>query len=366
MVPVSRPDISVLEQSLVAKAVESTWISSAGYFIDEFEATFSSLNRSKYCLTTTNGTTALHLALLGLGIKSGDVVIVPSFTYIASVNCIKYCGATPVFAEINADNWCISVDSISSLVTPKTKAVIAVHIYGRCADISSLRKFCDDNKLFLIEDVAEAPFAKLNGIQAGSLGDISTFSFFGNKIVSSGEGGAVTTSNIELYEKMKIIRNQGMDPNVRYFFSQIGYNYRMTNIAAAILVGQLERLSEMWDRRCELYASYRNILNGFDFIQLQDPVPDETISPWLFPVLLDNGARRNAVIEHLSQSGIDSRPFFIPIHSLPIYREIESKSTFELTNSISARGMNLPTSSAFTDDEIKTLLSGVKSAFEHA
>ena len=165
---------------------------------------------------------------------------------------------------------------------------------------------------------------------------------------------------------MKIIRNQGMDPNVRYFFSQIGYNYRMTNIAAAILVGQLERLSEMWDRRCELYASYRNILNGFDFIQLQDPVPDETISPWLFPVLLDNGARRNAVIEHLSQSGIDSRPFFIPIHSLPIYREIESKSTFELTNSISTRGMNLPTSSAFTDDEIKTLLSGVKSAFEHA
>jgi perosamine synthetase len=165
---------------------------------------------------------------------------------------------------------------------------------------------------------------------------------------------------------MKIVRNQGMDPNVRYYFSHIGYNYRMTNIAAAILVGQLERLSEMWDRRCELYASYRNILNDFDFLQLQDPVQDEIISPWLFPVLLDNGARRGAVIEHLSSSGIDSRPFFIPIHSLPIYREVESQTTFELTNSISNRGMNLPTSSAFTADEIMTLLSGVKSAFEHA
>jgi perosamine synthetase len=216
----------------------------------------------------------------------------------------------------------------------------------------------------LIEDVAEAPFAKRDGHQAGELGDIATFSFFGNKIISSGEGGAVTTSNQELLMKMKILRSQGMDPNTRYFFSEIGFNYRLTNVAAAILVGQLERLSEMWERRMLLYSSYKEVLQKFDFLELQNVEENEVVSPWLFPVLLDSETRRNTIMARLLDCGIDSRPFFIPVHSLPMYRSIPIRGDMKITDDIAYRGMNLPTSSAFSELEIQTLLIGIQKVFE--
>jgi perosamine synthetase len=263
-IPVAAPSMTELEERYVLDAVRSTWIGPTGPYLDRFRQAFAQICKVSHAVPVSNGTVALHLALLALGVGPGDEVIVPSLTYIASVNAVAYCGAAPVFADIEADTWCLSPEAVAAAVTERTKAVVVVHLYGMPASMRELRAVADRHGLAIVEDAAEAPFAEYRGSPTGGLGDIATFSFFGNKIVSCGEGGAVTTDDDDLAARVELLRGQGMDPRRRYWFPEVGYNYRLTNVAAALLCAQLERRTDLLAARWHVYQRYQESADRLD------------------------------------------------------------------------------------------------------
>lgn len=358
-VPVSEPSLGPLERSKFLKAFDSTWISSSGEFLDEFETKFAVACQAEFSLAVANGTVALHLALAALGVQSGDEVVVPSLTYIATANAVTYTGGEPVFAEVSEQDWCLSVESVEEVLSERTVGIIAVHLYGHPADLRALRHFCDARGLFLIEDAAEAPFSERAGLVAGSVGDVATFSFYGNKVISSGEGGAVTTSNRALAERMRLLRGQGMDPERRYYFPIVGYNYRLTNVAAAILCGQLERRNELIDARRRVCAEYDQALGEEKGIYLQPRCDDALTSPWLYCVTFETGIARDAVMRDLLAENIDTRPFFVALHQLPPYVGSRRAKNLELTESLSCRGVNLPTYPGLALDTVRAVADAV-------
>jgi perosamine synthetase len=351
-IPVSKPDISALEKRYLNQALDSGWISSSGTFVSTFEEKWAEETDSKYALAVSNGTVALHLALVALNIGPGDEVIVPSLTFIATANAIRYVGATPIFCDVEISTWNIDPTEVENLITSRTKAIICVHLYGNPCDVIEIKSLCVKHSLKLVEDAAEAPFAEVEGRRVGSFGDISTFSFFGNKIISCGEGGAVTTSDPELYAKMKILRDQGMDPNRRYYFTEIGYNYRLTNLQCSLLVAQIERSGEMIEKRNELEKTYKKLLEQNSNVEFQKCLENNLRSPWLFTFTLKSDSRVNSVQlrQYLEGEGIETRPVFIPIHSLPPYSDLPKKPLMK-TDSISSRGLSLPTSSTMSVDQ---------------
>lgn len=351
-IPVSRPDIGDLEKSYVQSALDSGWISSSGVFVDQFQIEWAKECESKYALAVSNGTVALHLILVSLGIGPGDEVIVPSLTFIASANAIMYVGATPVFSDVNPDTWCLSLENIEPLISSRTKAILNVDLYGNPSDLLSLEKFCEEKEIFLIDDAAEAPFATSRDRRVGSFGIASSFSFFGNKIISSGEGGAITTSNKVLWEKMKLLRDQGMDPQRRYFFPEIGFNYRLTNIQCALLCAQLTRKDELIGKRNLLYSRYDEAFQNMEFIKHQKVDNFSKRSPWLYTFLMTGllANKRNEIMSSLALKGIETRPIFIPIHTLPPYSPHASLK-LAMTQRISETGISLPTSSTMSSSE---------------
>lgn len=348
-IPVAEPSLVGNEKAYVLDALESSWISSSGKYIDRFEAEFATACGSKYSLTVSNGTVALQLALLALGAGPGDEVIVPSLTYIATANAVRYVGATPVFADISADSWGLDPESVSRSITDRTVGVIPVHLYGHPVDMDPLVEVARSKGLWIIEDAAEATFGSYKNRQVGSLGDIATFSFYGNKIITSGEGGAVTTNSAEIAAKMRLIRGQGMDPERRYFFPIVGHNFRLTNVAAAILCAQLERREEIIAQRHLVCQQYDEQLSSLKGIQFQPKQRWASWTPWLYSILIDEDcykASRDKVASELLSRGVDTRPFFVPIHTLPPYQSIEfaPRVSLDVTTSIAPRGLNLPTS----------------------
>lgn len=352
---VSRPDLSQLESKYLNEALNSTWISSKGKYIEKVENILPKFAGKKYALVTSNGTTALHLALRSLEIKKGDEIIVPSFTFVATVNAIIYCGGVPRFIDINKDHWCIDENKITKLINKKTKGILIPHIYGYPLDISNILKIAKKHKLWIVEDIAESLFGEHKKGKSGSQGIIATCSFFGNKIITSGEGGAVLTSNKFLLEKMKQMRNQGMNAKKRYWHDVVGFNYRMTNLQAAILFAQLQRIDEILESRIKLYKMYDEILSEFDFVKIQVKPNGGFIAPWSYPVMLTSKIKfKNMIIKQLEKEGIETRPFFIPIHLMPPYRVYVKKSDFLINTRIVSRGgFNLPTASNFTKFETK-------------
>jgi perosamine synthetase len=354
-VPVSAPDLSEVESANVADAVRSTWISSTGRFLDEFEREFGARCQAEHVIPVSNGTVALHLVLEALGVTSGDEVIVPSMTYIATANAVTYCGARPVFVDVSPDTWGIDPEAVAAAITSRTVAIIAVHLYGHPADMDALRVVADRHGLALVEDAAEAPFATYKGRRTGSLGNAATFSFYGNKVVTSGEGGAVTTNDAELAGRMRLLRGQGMDPERRYWFPIVGYNYRLTNVAAALLCAQLSRVGSMLERRHALYAEYDDHLCDAPGVTLQPKAEWAETTPWLYGVLLADGKIRDEVAKVLADQRIETRPFFVPIHSLPPY-EGHDAGDLTVTQRLGACGLSLPTSSTF-DPSVATRVS---------
>jgi perosamine synthetase len=343
-VPVSEPDLGPEELDNVVRAVESTWISSTGEFLAEFETEFGRRCGAEHVVPVANGTVAIHLVLAALGVSAGDEVVVPSMTYIATANAVTYTGATPVFADISSDTWCLDPAAVEAAITPRTVAIVAVHLYGHPADMDALRLVAERHGLALIEDAAEAPFATYHGRPTGSLGDAATFSFYGNKVITSGEGGAVTTNDPVLAGKLRLLRGQGMDPQRRYYFPVIGYNYRLTNVAAALLCGQLSRLPEMLERRRVVYSTYDGAFHAASGVTTQPVAAWASLTPWLYSVLLDDQDTRDRVAQRLSTRGIETRPFFVPIHTLPPY-EVSRHLDLPVTNELGRRGLSLPTSS---------------------
>ena len=259
--PVYQPSLSGNEKKYVMECLDSTWISSKGKFINQFEENFSEYLGIKYSASVSNGTVALHAALLALGIGKGDEVIVPTFTYIASVNSISYAGAAPVFVDSKEDTWQMDPEDVKNKITAKTKAVMAVHLYGDTCEMDELVNICKEFNLYLIEDTAEAFGSKYNGKFAGTFGDISTFSFFGNKTITTGEGGMVSTNSKELYDLVLRLKGQGLAAGREYYHDVVGYNYRMTNICAAIGCAQLENATGIITKKRKIADWYNNQLN---------------------------------------------------------------------------------------------------------
>ncbi len=348
-IPLSQPSFDKNEWENLKECIESTWISSAGHFINKFEEKYAPFVGTKYAISVCNGTAALHLALLGLSIGQGDEVIVPALTFVASANCVSYLGAKVVLADIDPVTWTVDPENVEKLITKKTKAIIAVHLYGYPADLVRLRKIADKHGLFLIEDAAEAIGAEIKGKKVGSIGDIGCFSFYGNKIITTGEGGMITLNSKELVEKITMYKNHG-EGKPKYYHPVVGFNYRMTNLQAAVGLAQLEKIDDFLAKRERIDRLYRKYLKNIPGIVLppQDSEERQGVC-WLFSILLKARPLRPRLINYLESHGIETRPFFIPMHKLPMYRDNKS---YPVTEKISKEGLNLPTFTGLTEKQI--------------
>ncbi len=356
MIPVSEPDIGEKEIEYVDDAVRSGWVSSHGKYIDEFEKNFSDFIGTKYGLTVSNGTTALHLALSALGIRGGDEVIVPDLTFISPVNAVLYCNATPVLCDIDRNNWCIDPELIEGLITDKTKAIIVVHLYGNSADMDKIRGIAKKHKLYVIEDTAESLGTTYRGKKLGSIGTIGCFSFYGNKTMTTGEGGFCTTNNKELYDKMSMLRDHGMTSKKRYWHEFIGYNYRMTNLQAALGVAQLERINYFIDKKHEIGKIYREKLSKK--VTLHPEGSNYNGTYWLYSILMENEKERDSLMDFLYRNGIDTRRFFYPVHTMPPYEQY-SRGNYPASTDIAERGINLPSSVKLKKEEVDYVCSKI-------
>lgn len=364
-IPVASADISGNEEAYASEAIRSSWISSTGPFLDRFEREFAEICGTRYALACSNGTTALHLALLGLGVRPGDEVIVPSMTYIATANAVRYCGAEPIFVDIDPETWCISPSAIERAITPRTRGIIAVHLLGHPADMDTINEIAAINGLWVVEDAAEAHFATYKSSPVGGLGTIGTFSFFGNKIITCGEGGAITFNDPQLYVRLKMLRGQGMDPKRRYYFPITGYNFRLTNVACGMLCAQLERAESIIQARRNIFDRYTQSLQDIEGVQLQPIANWAKAAPWMYSVIIDPdrfGRSRNDVMQSLSQEGIETRPFFFPLHTLPPFLEAASRNPqpMELTNKLGANGIMLPTYNQLKLSDVDRITAAIR------
>ena len=350
MIPVYSPDLSGNEKRYVADAVETSWISSIGPYVDKFEAALRETIGTPHAIVLSNGTVALHLALHCLDIGPGDEVIVPSFTYIASVNSIAQTGATPVLADVRPSDWLLDPDQIERLITPRTKAIMPVHLYSGVCD-PRVNEIARAHGLSIVEDCAEVLGTTIGDRHVGTTADVATFSFFGNKTITTGEGGAVVTSNEELAQRMRKVKGQGQSLHRRYWHDELGFNYRMTNICAAIGTAQMERLDSILARKREISAMYRDALKGSG-VEFQAVDPSVNMSEWLVTLLLPRGVDRDTVMAELSARGIDTRPVFYCAHQMPMYR---SDKPFPVAEDISMRGISLPSYPALSDSEIEMI-----------
>jgi perosamine synthetase len=361
-IPVAQPRLGGKEREYVLDCLDTTWISSAGKYITRFEEEVARFCGVKHAVATNNGTTALHLALVGMGLQPGDEVIVPTVTYIATANAVRYCGATPVLVDVCPNTMNIDPAQIEAKITEKTRGIIPVHLYGQAADMDAVNAIAKRHNLFIVEDAAEAHGAEYHGRRVGGLGDCAIFSFFGNKIVTTGEGGAITTDDDELAARLRLFRGQGMDPQRRYWFNVIGYNYRMTNIQAAIGVAQMETIEAALEDRQKLAAWYDEALRGLES-QLELPRREAWGRHvfWMYNVFLreGDGSRRDAVMRALDEMGIETRPVFHPMHVLPPYQE---EARYPVADSWAQRGINLPTHQDLTRDDVQRIADSLAQA----
>lgn len=352
MIPVYEPLLGDLELEYAQTCIRSGWISSIGEFIPRFEKEFAAFCGSQYGIATASGTTALHLALSALTIGSGDEVIVPSLTFIASANVVVYTGATPVFVDSEKNSWNIDPADIKAKITSRTRAILVVHLYGHPADMDPILRLAKEYNLFIVEDAAEAHGALYAGRRVGSLGTIGCFSFYGNKIITTGEGGMCITDDSALAEKMRSLRDHGMSPTRRYWHPIIGYNYRITNIQAAVGVAQMTRIEAIIKRKREIARLYNRLLLGTKGIVLPPEMQNCTSVYWMYSVLIEDdfGISRDRVIEMLKGEGIDSRPFFHPVHTQPPYAQ---GLKLPVAEELGQKGINLPSAATLTNSQVE-------------
>ena len=336
--PVAEPDLTGKEMEFLMDAFSSTWISSRGAYIDRFEEEFSKYCNVNYGVSTSNGSVAIHLALVALGLGEGDEVIVPDLTFAATINAVLHANASPVIVDIRESDWTIDPIEIRKAISNKTKAIIAVHINGQPCQMDEIMSIAKDNNLKIIEDCAEAHGAEFKGQKVGSFGDINTFSFFANKIITTGEGGMCLTNSKELDAKMRILRDHGMSPSKKYWHDVVGFNYRMTNLQAAIGCAQLERIEEILRFNKNTEKKYKEVLGEGSGISWQTDFEHKTKVVWLVCGTVEN--ERDLLIQKFRENGIDSRPFFYSLSEMPIY----SKYSFscKVSKEISKKGINLP------------------------
>jgi perosamine synthetase len=358
-IPISQPSVSQKEIDYVTDAVKSTWISSLGKYIDRFEAEFAQFCEARYAVSVSNGTVAIQLALTAHGIGAGDEVIVPNLSFIATANAVLHCNAKPVFADVDPFNYCLDPKSVEKLITSQTKAIMPVHLYGHPAEMDKLMELASKYGLWLIEDAAEAHGATVHGKRVGSLGHCATFSFYGNKNFTTGEGGMITTDDEDFYNRCKYLRDHAMSKEKRYWHTAPGFNFRMTNIQAAIGCAQLERADQIMEKRQLIFYWYEKYLVKLDGLSLNRTNEWATNAYWL--ICLENKKwtekdRDDFMIE-LKKRGVDSRPFFYPMSDMPYLNE---KVNTPVTHEVYKRGVNLPTYFDITEEQVKFVCEIVK------
>jgi len=362
-IPIYRPRLLGNEARYVNDCLDTSWISSKGRYISDFETAFARFVAADHATAVTNGTVALHLALLALGVGPGDEVLVPTLTYVASVNAISYVGATPVFVDCVPATWQLDPEDLARKLTPRSRAVMVVHLYGQACEMDTILAIASGNGLRVVEDCAEAFGTRYRDTHVGGFGDIATFSFYGNKTITCGEGGMVTTGRRELWDRVTHLKGQGVDPVRTYWHDVVGYNYRMTNIAAAIGLAQLERAEDICASKRELAGWYDDALRAVP-VETHRESPGTTHSYWMYSVLVPEGVDRDRVCRGLAESGIETRPVFHPAHSLPMYQHLDARCPNAVH--ISKRGINLPSWPGLERPDVERIAGALASAIREA
>lgn len=357
--PVARPAIGHREQHNALDALRSGWISPTGPYVDEFEARFADLCGAPYALAVTSGTAALHLALASLGLEPGAEVIVPTLTYAATANAVRYMGAEPVFVDVDPHTWCLDPTQAADAITPQTSGIIAVDLYGHPADMTLLLALAEAHGIWVVEDAAEAIGARYEGQPVGAIGHLSAFSFYGNKIVSCGQGGALTLDDRDIYVRARRLRDQGRtDGSNPYEITEVGFNYGLSNVSCAILCAQLDRLDEMMRERRAIVARYETALGRSDAVGTRTPPSGIEIAPWLAAVTVGAGTSpdcRDGLARSLTASGIETRPFFSPLHLMAPYLANDRAGDLATSLRLAHAGINLPTYIGLADEDIDTV-----------
>jgi perosamine synthetase len=356
-IPVYKPSLSGNEKKYVNECLDTNWISSKGKFVPLFEQHFAKYTGVKYATGVCNGTVALHLALLALGITEGDEVIVPTLTYIASVNSIKYTGATPVFVDSLEDTWQMSPADVRRKITPRTRAIMVVHLYGHPCEMDEIVSIAKNHSLFIIEDCAEAFGSLYKGKHVGGFGDIGAYSFYGNKTITTGEGGMVVTNDETLYERALHFKGQGLAKYREYWHDVIGYNYRMTNICAAIGLAQLEQADKFIEKKRKIAEWYMKGLKNLP-VTFHKEVGDVRHSYWMCSILVDKPENRDALRTKLFEKGIETRPLFYPVHTMPMYSTKYEKHP--VAENIGWRGINLPSWPGLTKEQVDYICESIR------
>jgi perosamine synthetase len=339
----------------VNDAIANGWGEKCYDYINRFEKSFKSYQNSNYALATSSCTGAIHLALMAMGVKAGDEVIVPEITWIATVEPILYIGAIPVFVDVLEDTWCIDSKSVRKAITQKTKAIIAVHIYGNVCEMDELSEIAKEFNLRILEDAAEGLGSEYKNRKCGSIADVGVFSFHGTKTMTTGEGGIIVTDNEDIYKKAKVLNDHGRNPedpeNKPYWMREYGYKYKMSNIEAAIGCAQIERIEELVAKKREIFNCYAELFKEFP-CKLNPEKAGTKNSYWLPTIVIDKSLDfdRDKFIRYSKESGIDSRPFFYPLSSLPMFEKVEKNV---VSYDIYSRGLNLPSFHDMTYEEVK-------------
>jgi dTDP-4-amino-4,6-dideoxygalactose transaminase len=362
----SAPDVTDVERNLLLEAFDSGWITSVGASLDAFEVAVAEMAGVEHAVALSSGTAGLHLALLTVGVQPGDEVFVSSFTFAATANAIRYCGATPVFIDSDTTSWnldpALLADALATAAGANRlpKAVLAVDLYGQCADYDQIESLCAQYGVALVEDAAEALGAAHRGRPAGSFGTVGVFSFNGNKIATTSGGGMVVTDDHALAERVRYLATQAREPVVHYEHLETGYNYRLSNLLAAVGLGQVQRLPSMIERRHQIHGMYRQGLadTGVEFM----PVPEwSTWNGWLTCVVFGSAAEANAVRQALDAVDVESRPLWKPMHLQPAFADCRAVGG-RVSEHLFQTGLCLPSGSGLADDEIERVIDGVRTA----
>ena len=361
-IPITKPSITQLEKDYVADAVSNGWGLKCYDYIYEFQNSFAKYICSEFALATSSCTGAIHLALLAMGIKAGDEVIVPESTWIASVEPILYIGAKPVFVDISKDNWCINPESIKNAITDKTKCIIAVHLYGNVCEMDEIMKIAKANNIKVLEDAAEGLGSEYKGLKCGSIADVGVFSFHGTKTMTTGEGGILVTNNKEIFEKAGILNDHGRnkkDPEHKLFWMRdYGYKYKMSNIQAALGCAQIKRIEDLVTKKRKVFSWYVSLLKNIESIKMNLQQEDVINSYWMPTIVIDNFtlSDRDDLILFLKYNNIDARPFFYPLSSLPMFKKNQRN---HIAYEIGSKGINLPSFHDITFNEVSNVTNKI-------
>ena len=365
IIPVSKPTLTGNEMKYVQQAIATNWISSAGSFIRDFEVKFAEVCGAKYGIACANGTVAMHLAMATLGLEADDEVIIPTFTMIATANAVAYCGAKPVLVDMEPNYWQMDVDQVAAKITPRTKAIVPVHIYGHPTDMDPLRELAQKHGIMIIEDSAEAHGGEYKGQPCGSLGDAAGFSFYGNKIITTGEGGMVTTNNREIAKLAWNLRDHAFSHERHFWHKFVGFNYRMTNLQAAVGLAQVEQMATFVAQRRQNALEYNCRLSTIPGIRTPAEAPWAKNVYWMYGIMVDEkeyGMNRDQLRKVLADNGIETRTFFIPMHCQPVYWDAFKGQRYPVAEDLCKRGFYLPSSSSLALDEIEYVANVIREA----